>query len=110
MQVHLEEISKVFAPGVYAIFILDRAGWHATPKLEVPKNITLPTLMSRAPELNSAEIIWRFLRQNWLSNRVFRSSDDIVDHCCYAWNQLTGQPWTIMSIGMRNWVQVGQTQ
>jgi hypothetical protein len=26
------------------------------------------------------------MRQNWLSNRVFKSYDDIVDHCCYAWN------------------------
>jgi hypothetical protein len=26
------------------------------------------------------------MRQNWLSNRVFKSFDDIVDHCCYAWN------------------------
>ncbi len=42
--------------------------------------------------------------------RVFRSYDDIVDHCCYAWDQLTDQPWTIMSIGLRDWAQVGQTQ
>jgi len=25
---------------------------------------------------------WQFMRQNWLSNRVFKSFDDIVDHCC----------------------------
>jgi hypothetical protein len=36
-------------------------------------------------------------RQNWLSNRVFESYDDIVDHCCYAWNTLIAQPWKIMS-------------
>jgi hypothetical protein len=28
------------------------------------------------------------MRQNWLSNRIFKSFDDIVDHCCYAWNTL----------------------
>ena len=33
-----------------------------------------------------------------LSNRVFKSFDDIVDHCCYAWNTLINQPWKIMSI------------
>ncbi|MEO0035936.1 MAG: hypothetical protein RLZZ501_1959, partial [Pseudomonadota bacterium] len=26
-----------------------------------------------------------------------------VDHCCYAWNKLVDQPWTIMSIGLREW-------
>ena len=28
------------------------------------------------------------MRDNWLSNRVFKSFDDIVDHCCDAWNKL----------------------
>jgi len=40
-------------------------------------------------------------RQNWLSNRIFKSFDDIVDHCCYAWNTLIDQSWKIMSIATR---------
>jgi hypothetical protein len=47
------------------------------------------------------------VRQNWLSNRIFKSFDDIVDHCCYAWNTLTDQPWKIMSIARRDWAAVG---
>ena len=43
------------------------------------------------------------MRDNWLSNQVFTSYDDIVDHCCEAWNKLIDRPWTIMSIGMRDW-------
>ncbi len=78
--------------------------------VEVPENITLMPLPPRAPELNSVENVWRYLRQNWLSNRIFTSHDDIVDHCCYAWNQLTDRPWTIMSIGLRDWAQVGHNQ
>ncbi len=42
-------------------------------------------------------------RDNWLSNRIFKSYDDIVDHCCDAWNKLIDQPWRIMSIGLRDW-------
>jgi hypothetical protein len=30
-------------------------------------------LPPRAPELNSQENIWQFVRQNWLSNRIFKS-------------------------------------
>src|SRR3954447_6603858 len=44
-----------------------------------------------------------FLRENWLSSRVFASYTDIIDHCCYAWNRLIDQPWIIMSIGLRDW-------
>ncbi|HEY5207698.1 MAG TPA: IS630 family transposase, partial [Roseiarcus sp.] len=38
-----------------------------------------------------------------LSNRIFKSFDDIVDHGCDAWNKLVDQPWRIMSIGIRDW-------
>jgi len=40
---------------------------------------------------------------NWLSNRIFKSFADIVDHCCYAWNALIDQPCKIMSIARRDW-------
>ena len=49
------------------------------------------------------------MRENWLSNRVFASYNDIVDHCCEAWNTLIDQPWTIMSIGLRDWAAVGHS-
>jgi hypothetical protein len=52
------------------------------------------------PELNSVENVWQFLRDNWLSNRIFKSYDDLVDHCCVAWNKLVDQPWRIMSLGL----------
>ena len=45
----------------------------------------------------------------WLSNRIFKSFDDIVDHCCYAWNTLIDQPWKIMSIASRDWAVVGHS-
>ncbi len=43
------------------------------------------------------------MRGNWLSNRIFQTCDDILAHCCEAWNKLTDQPWRIMSIGLREW-------
>ena len=43
------------------------------------------------------------MRENWLSNRVFKSYQQIVDFCCKAWNRLIDQPWRIMTIGMRGW-------
>ncbi len=48
-------------------------------------------------------LFYKFLRDNWLSNRIFLNEDDLVDHCCETWNKLEAQPWRIMSIGMREW-------
>lgn len=103
MSLHLAEISQAVAPDAHAVLIMDQAGWHTSTKLEVPGNITIVTLPPRSPELNPVENIWQFMRDNWLSNRVFTSYDDIVGHCCDAWNRLVDQPWKIMSIGMREW-------
>jgi hypothetical protein len=48
-----------------------------------------------APEL-------RALGYPEVSDRVFGSYDDILDHCCFAWNQLIDQRWKIMPIGARD--------
>ena len=58
-------------------------------------------LPPRSPELNPVENIWQYIRDNWLSNRVFKCYDDIVAFCCEAWNNLIDRPRKIMSIGCR---------
>ncbi len=103
MELHLAEISKAVDPGAHAVVIVDQAGWHMSAKLTIPDNITLLPLPPRSPELNPVENVWQFMRENWLSNRIFQSYDDIVALCCEAWNKLIERPWKITSIGMREW-------
>jgi putative transposase len=104
MNMHLTEIAQAVAPGAHALVLVDQAGWHRSKRLVVPANITLVLLPAKAPELNPVENIWQFLRENGISNRIFASYSNILDHCCVAWNKLTDQPWIIMSIGLRDWV------
>jgi len=108
MQLHLGEISRTVARGAHAVLLLDRAGWHTTSNLVVPKNLTLIFLPSRAPELNPVENVWQYQRQNWLSNRVFDTYEAILDAACEAWRKLLAQPQAITSIGLRDWAHVGQ--
>ena len=82
---------------------MDQAAWHTTDKLNVPANTSIIPSPPKCPELNPVENIRQFLRQNWLSNRIFTSHDSIIDHCCEAWNKLVDQPWHIMTIGRRQW-------
>ena len=103
MTLLLAEISAHVDPGAHAVILVDQAGWHTTPKLNMPNNITLLELPPRAPELNPVENIWQDMRDNWLSNRVFGNDDDIVVLCCEVWNRLIERPWKIRSIGMREW-------
>ena len=103
MTLHLAEIATQVAPGAHAVVLLDQAGWHLSSRLTVPPNITLVPLPAKCPELNPQENVWQFMRDNWLSNRVVKSYDQIVDLCCDAWNNLIDRPWRIMSLGLRNW-------
>jgi transposase len=103
MNLHLAEIATEVAPGAHAVLLIDQAGWHLSSRLLVPPNITLVALPPKCPELNPVENVWQFMRDNWLSNRIFTSYNDLLDHCCDPWKKLTNQPWTIMSIGLRDW-------
>ena len=85
MTLHLNEISQAVAPGAHALVLVDRAGWHQSKRLVVPDNITLVPLPSKAPELNPLENIWQFMRENWISNRIFTSYPDIVRHITRRW-------------------------
>ena len=103
MNLHLAEIAQAVAADAHAVLLMDQAGWHMTDKLIMPENISIIPLPAKCPELNPVENVWQFMRQNWLSNRIFQSPEDIVDHCCLAWNKLIDQPDRIKSIGCRDW-------
>jgi len=86
LQPWCQDEAKV-APGRHAALLLDQAGWHMSDRLAVPSNITIVPLPAKCPELNPQENVWEFMRDNWLSNRVFTCYDNIVDHCANAWNR-----------------------
>lgn len=54
MTLHLAEIAATVAPGAHAVLLMDQAGWHLTPKLELPTNISIVAIPSKSPDL-----IWR---------------------------------------------------
>jgi len=88
MNLHLAAISADVAPGRHAVLLLDQAGWHLSGKLTVPNNITIIPLPPKCPELNPQENVWQFIRDNWLSNRVFDSVNTLLDHCCGRLEQI----------------------
>lgn len=106
MQLHLNEIAQAIPPSRHAVILLDRAPWHTTLKLELPKNISLLPLPAVSPELNPVEQVWKWLRERELSNRVFNNYEDIVEACCTAWNLFASLPHVITSIGSRDWIRL----
>lgn len=110
MQLHLEEISAAVAPGAHATLLMDRAGRHIAGDPDMPADITPILLPPRSPELNPTENVWQYLRQTYLSNRVFETYDAIIDAAYASWNRLVQTPDRITSIGMRDWAYTSHDQ
>jgi hypothetical protein len=105
MNEHLAEISRRVSAGAIALLVLDGAGWHSSPRLQVPDNIVLLPLPPYSPELNPMENVWEFMRGNWLSHRVWDTYEAILDACQHAWNKLMKSPERIASLATRSWAK-----
>lgn len=103
MQAMLDELGQAVAPGAHAVVLMDRAGWHIAGDLAIPDNLTPIFLPPYSPELNAIERVWLYLRERFLSHRLWRSYDDILDACCEAWNALLAEPGRIRSLTALDW-------
>ena len=103
MQQHIDATAKHVAPGSHGVMLLDNAGWHRTKKLKWPENLSPLFIPPGCPELNAHENIWQYLRQTYLSNRVFKTYKDIVDAASDAWTKLLAEGGRIASIATRSW-------
>lgn len=92
MNLHLRWLGEQVGPGRHVVLVLDGAGWHArSGGLKVPSNITLLTLPPYSPELNPVELVWLWLKEHQLSNRVFADQDELEAAACQAWNSIDAE-------------------
>jgi hypothetical protein len=106
MNRHLEVISSQVAVGAHAVILFDGAGYHRSARLKVPTNLTLIRLPRYAPELNSIENVWEYLRKNKLANTIYKTYADILDKACEAWRFFDANKQIITSITHRDWAAV----
>jgi hypothetical protein len=111
MNLFLAELGAAVPAGTHALLVLDRAGWHLSRDLVVPANLTLVHLPPYSPELveqrrcSTVENVWLYLRERWLSHRVFVGGyEAVVDAACAAWNALRGEPGRLRSLTSHPWL------
>jgi transposase len=104
MQKHIDAISKCIPSDRHGALVMDRAPWHRS--IKVPPNMTIIHLPSYSPECNPHENIWEYMKNNFLSNKVFSDFDHVMESCCEAWNKLCGEAGRIKSIGTREWASI----
>ena len=80
----------------------DRATWHKSKGLEVPRNITLFYIPPYTPEMNPIEQIWKEIRKRGFKNEVFSTLNKVIERLCDTINSITNE--VIQSITCRNWI------
>lgn len=105
MQTFLDQLSDRVAPKTHALLLMDRAGWHCAKGLVIPDNLTPIFLPPYSPELNGIERLWLYLKERFLSHRLWADYDAIVDAVCQAWQRLTGEAGRIKSLCQMEWAQ-----
>ena len=88
MRLYLDTFAQSLPANVHVVLVLDKAGWHVTGRLKPPDNITLVHLPAYSPELNPVERLWLYLKERFLSHRIFDDQHAIVEACAKAWNDL----------------------
>jgi transposase len=58
---------------------------------------------STRPELNLVERIWLYLKERYLSHRLYNDYEAIVDAACGAWNNLTAETGRITLLCTYAW-------
>ena len=71
MNVYLKELSEEIKEDF--ILIMDGAGWHKSNNLIITKNIQIVLLLSYCPELNPIERLWKYIKDNVIRSKVFKT-------------------------------------
>ena len=98
MQAFLDGLGKTLPERVHAGLLLDGAGWHIADDITVPPDVSPIFLPPYAPQLNPVGRIWPYLRERFLSLRLFADLGAISDGCCDAWNRLVAERGRIASL------------
>lgn len=89
MNLHRAEIATRITPGAHVTILVDQAGWRLSAGPIAPPNVTPIPPPAKCPDLNPQENVWRLMRENQLSGRVFKSFDDRRNHARAAGRRST---------------------
>ena len=83
----------------WAVYLFGAVGPECCAKdLVMPDTITAVLLPPCSPELNAIERLWLYLKERFLSHRLWPDHDAIVDAVCQAWQRVTSDTGRVKSL------------
>lgn len=81
MNVFLNHMAKELE-GREILLVMDGAGWHKSRALKIPKNIEIIYLPPYSPELNPVELLWKYIKDNVLKNKIYENLKILEEELC----------------------------
>jgi hypothetical protein len=103
MSIFLAQTAAQF-PNEFCVMFLDGAGWHKAHELTVPANMRLLALPPYSPELNPAEHVWEYIRENDIRNQIFNTLDEVMDTVETSLRHLHETPEELRSMTAFPWI------
>lgn len=79
------------------LLVLDKAGWHTSPRVEVPEGLDLEFLPPRSPELQPAERLWPLTNEGVANRYYFEELESLEEALIERCVALCRQPEIIRS-------------
>lgn len=98
INVFLRQFAEELPQGVHGVLIWDGAGYHTSPQVVVPDNVSLIQLVPYSPELNPVENLWHYLRDHYWSLQVFPSIDALEESMMAAYRVVCLDPGRMRSV------------
>lgn len=103
MSVFLAQTAAQFR-NEHCVMLLDGAGWHKAHELTVPINMKLLPLPPYSPDLNPAEHVWEYIRENDIRNQIFNDLDQVMDTVETSLHRLHESPEVLRSMTAFPWI------
>lgn len=85
--------------------VVDGASYHKSKDLVIGRNMTLIKQPPSCPELNPVENMWKYIRDNYFGNELFKDMDGVIDRLYYAYTDLHQNKKRVESISNYGWIR-----
>ncbi len=72
---------------------MDGVGWHKSRVLKIPKNIEIIYLPPYSPEIKTVEVLWKYIKDNVLKNKIYENLKILEEELCKFINQIKNETY-----------------